>query len=230
MCLAVFISQIGERIMSKMYLFLCLLPIAYGITLMVEYLCDKLLQSKEAILAEWDCKYSPPICSRNILLALFYVSLCAACYFSSTLKGQIISSLLLIQLVVVCVIDYKYQFIFDEQNILLAVTGLVRIMDYPTIWKEPLAAAVGAFVVMFILAIVSRGAMGGGDVKLMAALGVWLGVWGIMNAFFYGVIAGGVGALALLIFSKKGRKDFFAFGPYLCLGAIYAWYLQAFNW
>lgn len=216
--------------MSKLYLLLGILPISYGITLLVEYLCDRLMRSKEKDLAEWECSYVAPVCQRYVLVALIYVSLGAASLLSTTLKGQVLSSLLLVQLVVVCIIDYKYQFIFDEQNILLAITGLARFMDYPTIWKEPLAAAVGAFVVMFILAIISRGAMGGGDVKLMTALGIWLGVWGIMNAFFYGVIAGGVGALALLIFSKKGRKDFFAFGPYLCLGAIYAWYMQAINW
>lgn len=216
--------------MSKIYVLSCLLPIAYVIALVVEYLCDKLLLSKKAILAEWECTYIAPVCSRRIIVALIYAGLVAAYCFSVSIKGQILSSLLLVQLLIVCIIDYKYQFIFDEQNLLLAITGLARIMDYPTIWKEPLAAAVGAFVVMFILAIISRGAMGGGDVKLMTALGIWLGVWGIMNAFFYGVIAGGVGALALLIFCKKGRKDFFAFGPYLCLGAIYAWYLQASNW
>ena len=126
--------------------------------------------------------------------------------------------------------DYKYQFIFDEQNALLLLTGLVRLWDYPSFWKEPALAWGGAFVVMFILAIISRGAMGGGDVKLMAALGVWLGLLGVGQTFFYGIIAGGVGAVGMLLFSKKGRKDFFAFGPYLCLGSIYAWFLQCNKW
>ena len=36
--------------------------------------------------------------------------------------------------------------------------------------------------------------------------------------------------LALMLSRKKGRKDYFAFGPYLCLGAAYAWYLQSARW
>lgn len=216
--------------MNRLYLLPALFPIAYGLALLIENLVDRLLSSKEADFKEWEIVYNRPFCSKNWLLAGILLCLAVACYFPASLKGQILSSLLLVQLFVICVVDYKYQFIFDEQNALLLLTGLARLWDYPSFWKEPALACVGAFVVMFILAIISRGAMGGGDVKLMAALGIWLGLLGIGQTFFYGVIAGGVGAAGMLLFSKKGRKDFFAFGPYLCLGAIYAWFLQCNRW
>lgn len=216
--------------MPKIHLILILIPIAYCITLVLEYLCHKLLSSKTADFEEWELVYEPPLCPRWFMCLGVWLCLAAGCWFPHTLKGQVLSCILLVQLFVVCLIDYKYQFIFDEQNGLLFLIGLARLWDYPSFWKEPAAACVGAFVVMYILAILSRGAMGGGDVKLMAALGVWLGMFGIVQAFTYGVLAGGVGALVLLLFRKKGRKDYFAFGPYLCLGAVYAWYLQSARW
>lgn len=216
--------------MSKLYLLPILIPIAYGLTLVLEYLCHKLLSSKTADFDEWGLVYEPPLCPRWLMWGGVWLCLTAGCYFPHTLKGQVLSCLLLVQLFIVCVIDYKYQFIFDEQNGLLFLFGLAKLWDYSTFWKEPVCACLGAFVVMFILTVVSRGAIGGGDVKLMAALGVWLGMFGIVQAFVYGVLAGGLGALVLLLSRQKGRKDYFAFGPYLCLGAVYAWYLQGYRW
>ena len=216
--------------MSKLFLLVLLLPIAYGLSIVAQKLCDKLLQGKTAELAEWGYTYEAPICSKTILFAMLYVVLGMACWFAQSIKGEILSCVLLVQLVIISIIDFKYQFIFDEQNLLLALTGLARLMDYPTVWKEPLFAGLGAFVIMFILMLISRGAIGGGDVKLMGALGIWLGIFGIINTFVYGIIAGGVGAIALLLMRKKSHKDAFAFGPYLCLGAIYAWYLQCVKW
>jgi prepilin peptidase CpaA len=47
------------------------------------------------------------------------------------------------------------------------------------------------------------GATGAGDVKLFAALGTLLGPWGIVTAFAYTAIAGGVLALAVAL--RRGR-------------------------
>lgn len=216
--------------MSKIYCIFILIPIAYCLALIVEHLCHRLLLSKAVDFAEWNLVYEPPFCPRWLLWGGIWLCLAAGCWFPHTFKGQVLSSLFLVQLFVVGVIDYKYQFIFDEQNALLFALGWLRVWDYSSFWKEPTCASAGAFVIMFVLAIVSRGAMGGGDVKLMAALGVWLGLWGIGQTFAYGTIAGGVAALVLLVVRRKGRKDYFAYGPYLCLGAVYAWYLQSYRW
>ena len=56
----------------------------------------------------------------------------------------------------------------------------------------------GLLIFLFVL-----GGMGGGDVKLMAALGAWLGAWAIIKVFIYGAAAGAVIALFLVIFKKK---------------------------
>lgn len=71
----------------------------------------------------------------------------------------------------------------------------------------------------FLLALIGRGAMGVGDVKLAGALGALLGYPLILPALVGGVVAGGVGALVLLATRRAGRKDSMAYGPYLALGA-----------
>ncbi len=216
--------------MSIAVILLILLPIAYGLTLAFEVGIDKLLRSKPEDFAEWGLVYEPPICPRRLLLPLVYFCLVAGTLYPASFKGQLLSCFLLVNLLVVCLIDYKYQFIFDEQNLLLAIVGLWRIFDVPYGWLGACLAAAGAFFVMLVLALVSRGAIGGGDVKLMAALGLWFGPMDIIHTFVYGSIAGGIGGIILLLLRKKGRKDYFAFGPYLCLGAVYVWYLVAADW
>ena len=58
-----------------------------------------------------------------------------------------------------------------------------------------------------------------GDVKLEAAAGALLGYPAVLAALFLGVLAGGVAAAFLLLTHRAGRKDAFAYGPYLALGA-----------
>jgi prepilin peptidase CpaA len=91
------------------------------------------------------------------------------------------------------------------------------------------------------------GGTGAGDVKLLAALGTWLGPAGVLMAFLYSAIAGGVLAVAhavnrgrlgttlsrtaRLVAAREGAKDEidrsaassrFAFGPALAVGAVLA--------
>lgn len=85
------------------------------------------------------------------------------------------------------------------------------------------ALAIGALVgggLFLLIAIVGRGAMGMGDVKLAFALGAVLGYPAVINALIAGIIAGGLAAVILLLTRRIGRKDYMAYGPYLALGAF----------
>ena len=72
----------------------------------------------------------------------------------------------------------------------------------------------------FILTLLTKGAIGGGDIKLIAALGLWLGVRPLLSVIAYGFMAGGVAALFLLVTKQKKRSDYFAYGPYFALSGI----------
>jgi prepilin signal peptidase PulO-like enzyme (type II secretory pathway) len=90
----------------------------------------------------------------------------------------------------------------------------------------PLAAVVGLAVGggLFLLAAwLGRGGMGGGDVKLAAALGAILGFPLVIPGLLCGVLTGGLAALALLLTRRAGRKDTMAYAPYLAVGALIVW-------
>lgn len=54
------------------------------------------------------------------------------------------------------------------------------------------------------------GVMGGGDVKLMAAMGAWLGAFGVLQAFLFTAIFGGLYALAVLLRHTQALRRIWA--------------------
>lgn len=82
------------------------------------------------------------------------------------------------------------------------------------------AAACGGF--LFLVALLSGGGMGGGDVKLAFVTGLYLG-WPLAPlGLLLAICVGGVLAIVLLAFHIKGRKDPLPFGPFLALGFLIA--------
>ena len=100
---------------------------------------------------------------------------------------------------------------------------LVLALDAIMIWG---INRVGISLVAFLLllAVIGRGAMGAGDVKLSAALGVLLGYPLIISGLVLGVLAGGIAALIILVFRRDKKDRFMAYGPYLALGGWLAFF------
>jgi len=91
------------------------------------------------------------------------------------------------------------------------------------------------FVIFLLIAIVSRGGMGWGDVKLAALIGLATGFPLVFVAIIMGAILGGIVAVALMIAKKRQRRETIPFGPFLALAAmvtllwgsnILSWYLR----
>jgi len=100
---------------------------------------------------------------------------------------------------------------------------------------DSLAALLLGGGLFYLVAWISRGGMGGGDIKLTAMMGAFLGMRDLGVAVFIGLLAGSVVGIALMIAGRKTRKDAIPFGPFLALGGICAvfwggplvdWYLN----
>lgn len=75
---------------------------------------------------------------------------------------------------------------------------------------------------LLLFALISRGSIGGGDVKLMAMIGASLGWrWGF-GVLVFAQLAAGALAICLLIARRKGWKDALPFGPFLAAFAVLA--------
>lgn len=81
-----------------------------------------------------------------------------------------------------------------------------------------LAGALCVSIPFLITALIIPGAFGGGDIKLAAAGGLFLGRRLMAAAGAASILLAGVYALYLLAGKKAGRKKKFPFGPFLCMG------------
>ena len=146
-------------------------------------------------------------------------------------------------LIAIFVIDLEHGLILNSVVYFGMAVALLFALFIPQPWITQVkiggvanfAAGGGiGFATFLIVALISRGGMGWGDVKLAALIGLATGFPLVFMALITGSIIGSVVAVFLLIAKKKGRKETIPFGPFLCLGTlitllwgskILAWYL-----
>ena len=87
---------------------------------------------------------------------------------------------------------------------------------------------VGAAIMWFlmkILEVLSRGDLGGGDVRLALLLGLyagWLSLEHLAVAVVTAFATAGLFALLLIVLRRAGRRTHIAFGPFLIAGTLFA--------
>lgn len=137
-------------------------------------------------------------------------------------------------LIVITIIDFQEQIIPDELNYALLIggtlysfwnTGLyLHIAFYlPPFLNRLLASYCGLLVgggLLYFLAWISRGGMGGGDIKLAAGLGAFFGWEKTLIMLGLSFVMGGVIGLILLLSGKKKRRDPIPFGPFIALSTV----------
>ena len=91
------------------------------------------------------------------------------------------------------------------------------------------ASFVVTLALFALLAAFSKGGIGGGDVRLAPILAMFLGWLGASHVYIglgSGFILGGVVATGMLVTRRASASTRIAFGPYLCIGAVGALFVQ----
>jgi leader peptidase (prepilin peptidase)/N-methyltransferase len=141
-------------------------------------------------------------------------------------------------LLVITFIDADTQEIPDGLVIIGAVAGvawvalgyfLPEIFPGATEWHNALLGAVaGAAPLLIIdricLMVLKKDGFGYGDVKLMAMVGLFLGWQMILLAFLFAFFSGAIFAVYLMATGKVKRGAYMAFGPFLCIGTLIAFW------
>lgn len=135
-------------------------------------------------------------------------------------------------LIILSVIDLELMIIPDRFSLGLMILGIAFAWCNPNFtgvwWQRELSSILGAGVGLFgVLAIALIGtwifkkeAMGGGDVKLMAGIGAFIGWQGVITTIIVGSFFGLIYAVILMIWKGKKGSDAIPFGPFLSLGAL----------
>lgn len=173
-----------------------------GAPIPVRYLCVEVLGGLLALGCTW--RYGAALALPGGLFGMSWEALLALC-----VCGILLS---------IALIDAETQTIPDRLNLALGVCGVLSVLLAPAQWPSHLIGALCVSVPMFLLCLVIDGAFGGGDIKLMAAAGLFLGWQHTLLAMFFGILGGGLYGMYLLAAKKADKKDHFAFGPFLCVG------------
>lgn len=134
---------------------------------------------------------------------------------------SLIYSLVISALIVLSVIDFRTFEIPVSINVYIGIMALINIV---TDYEHILTYIIGMIIVsgvLYLMYFLSNGrAIGGGDVKLMAACGLLLGWKLIIVAFIFGCLYASVIHILRMVISKKDHM--LAMGPYLSAGVITA--------
>jgi len=143
-------------------------------------------------------------------------------------------------LIIIAFIDLNEQIIPDVISLPGIAIGFILsfFVTYISFVDSILGIAVGGGIILIIglggSVIFKKEAMGGGDIKLVAMIGAFLGYRYIIISIFLGFFLGALTGIILIMAKIKSREDVVPFGPFIVLGSfitllggeqIISWYL-----
>lgn len=143
-------------------------------------------------------------------------------------------------LIIIAFIDLNEQIVPDVISLPGIVIGFIIsfFVSYISYMNSALGVLVGGGIILIIglagSVIFKKEAMGGGDVKLAAMIGAFLGWRYIIISLFLGFFLGALAGIFLILSKIKSREDAIPFGPFIVLGSfitllwgekIISWYI-----
>lgn len=131
--------------------------------------------------------------------------------------------------------DHETMEISDRLILALEVCGIVScILNLDLIFRERIIGMLAVSMPMYLLCRIIPGAFGGGDIKLTAVMGFYLGWKRLLVGTYISCLIGGAQAVWLLVTKKvrRGEHAHMAFGPALCAGILIAmvWGTELLEW
>ena len=129
-------------------------------------------------------------------------------------------------LICISFIDLEHMIIPDVISIPGIIIGfLISFISTHVTWIDSLLGLVIGGGILYLIALLfeflmKKEAMGGGDIKLLAMIGAWLGWNSIIFVLLASSLIGTVLGTISLLLSRKGLRAKIPFGPFLALGAI----------
>ena len=134
---------------------------------------------------------------------------------------SVLTMALISALIVIVVIDWRTYEIPFGLNVFIMALGFINLATDRANWLQYVIGAVSVSGFLLLLYLLTKGrGIGGGDIKLMAAAGLFLGWKSCILAFVIGCVLGSVIHLIRMRVSKQDHV--LAFGPYLAAGIFIA--------
>ncbi|RMD00393.1 prepilin peptidase [Clostridium autoethanogenum] len=156
--------------------------------------------------------------------SIFIPIICSLCFEVSFLRlGFTIilakAIVMILILIIISFIDLNYRIIPDFMVIITLIMGIMLPFFIRSSFIDTILGMIFGGGTMFLLSLVPN-VMGGGDIKLMFAIGSFLGLKKTLWAIFLAFVLSSIVGIILILFKVKGTKDYIPFGPFLSLGSF----------
>jgi len=156
--------------------------------------------------------------STGILFSIAYLEL----GFS---KELIVALLFISMLVIITVSDLAYMLIPDKILIFFGVLLILsRILSPLNPWWESVVGAFIGFGILLLIAILSKGGMGGGDIKLFFVIGWVLGMIPTLLTLFVAAFIGMIAGFIELKIKNADKKTPVPFGPSIAAASLIVYF------
>lgn len=154
-----------------------------------------------------------------IIAALIFILLSMIDFRLGVIPDQLNLSLAILGLISIVIKNYYNQFGMLQGTFLGSFAMMFGLRN--NIWLNHFAAVLLAILFFGLIIYISRGrAMGMGDLKLAAAIGLLLGWPDTIMALIISFIIGALIGVILICFGKKTLKSSIPFGPYLAISVF----------
>lgn len=116
--------------------------------------------------------------------------------------------------------DFEQYVIFNKMLKPFALLGILAAVHLNLPLADRIIAAVAGGGIFLLISTLTKGGIGGGDVKLVFVLGLWLGTKNLLDVVLAASILGGIAAALLILSKQKNRKSYFAYGPYFTFATV----------
>ncbi len=129
-------------------------------------------------------------------------------------------------LVILSFIDFDYKILPDVLTLPgIAVGWLVSFLPGGISWVDSLIGLIAGGGSLYLVAVVyeritGREGLGGGDIKLLAMIGAWMGWMSLPLIVLMSSLGGAVIGSIFILAGGKGARTQIPFGPFLSLGAL----------
>ncbi|MDO5155036.1 MAG: A24 family peptidase [Eubacteriales bacterium] len=174
-----------------------------------------------------------PLPKRKLVIEILggCLAVLVVCHYRISLEA-LLMVLLYGVLTVISFIDADTQEIPPVLNAIILGLGVIRLLLFRLSIVSFLESVIGFFCIsllLYVIVIIVPDGFGGGDIKMMAAAGFFLGWKANVFAFFIGLVMGGAYGVYLLLRKKKDKNEHFAFGPFLSIGIAISAYAEIGN-
>lgn len=132
---------------------------------------------------------------------------------------EVVYIIIILILIKTSYIDYKQKIIPDKLNFIIALLGILNLIINLENCKVYIASAAITFTVFLLLAVITDGGIGGGDIKLLTALSLIFGT-NILTVITITFTVATIFSMPKLFLKQASVKENVPLAPFVCLAVI----------